>query len=218
MSTVTSRLAGPKVVLSLLLLSACGATPLTAQTTTAGDTTSSPAATAPSSAPSASELPPSGSQSAGTTATPSHTVAPVAAFTCSADQLVGAVASQDGGAGHVHVVVLLTNKSGRDCTMHGAPALSWVGASGPRALVTRGTDVTFTAVKAGTVTLKPGQSGSFDVGYSRIPRGEQTCVNGTSMLVTPPSTNAAVPVAFPIDACGDVGVSTVVAGAVGVGR
>jgi len=145
-------------------------------------------------------------------------VATAAAFTCNADQLVGAVASQDGGAGHVHVVVLLTNKSGRDCTMRGSPALSWVGASGPHALATRGTDVTFTAVKAGTVTLKPGQNASFDIGYSRIPRGEQTCVNGTSLSVTPPSTDAAVPVAFPIDACGDVGVSTVVAGAAGVGR
>jgi hypothetical protein len=155
----------------------------------------------------------SASQAPQATGDPSST----AGMPCRGQALAGRLASSDGGAGHLHLVVALRNIGGAECTLDGFPTVGLVAQDGS-ALPVRAThdgDLAFPTRKPSTVVLAPGEVASFDLGFSHVPAGGQTsCPAAQSLTVTPPGDSHPVPVQAVADPCdgGLLAVSPFVAG------
>ncbi|WBO62300.1 DUF4232 domain-containing protein [Streptomyces camelliae] len=176
------------------LLTACGSSshdvhsnpPLTSSGTAAPATGGAESAAPGTSAP--------GSASAGTGAAPSSvpqatasqgggtTTTTAASSRCHTAQLRASVGRDDPGAGQENFPVVLTNTSGKACTLHGYPGAAFVSASGgqlgPNPKRESGSPV--------TVTLRPGQSAWAGLTFSNPGISGAKTATPAALLVTPP--------------------------------
>ena len=159
-------------------------------------------------------------------AAPTTTAAPASTTTTDAGQVAGArcrstvlsasIAGRSGGAGTLELVVDLTSKATVPCTLEGYPGLQMRDASGsalPTNVLRKGT-YPFTSMNPTLVTLAPGGSARFNVGYSDVPvANESSCPASATMDVTAPNAYHSVSLSATIAPCnhGTVVVSPVFA-------
>ena len=216
----THRIVAVRALLALAAVTAlAGCGPDSVATRAAAPTTST------SVPPSAAPAPAGSGTSQGSASRASASPAPEAATTatstagmpCRGQALAGRLASSDGAAGHMHLVVALRNIGGAECTLDGFPTVGLVAEDGT-ALPVRAThdgDLAFPVRTPSTVVLAPGEVASFDLGFSHVPTGGQTvCPAAQSLVVTPPGDSHPVPVQTAADPCdgGHLAVSPLVAG------
>ncbi|MFI6494447.1 DUF4232 domain-containing protein [Streptomyces sp. NPDC050564] len=131
------------------------------------DTTGSPATTG-SATTSGSASASSGSGSTGTR--------------CHTSELRASVGNNDPGAGQENFPVVLTNSSGRTCTLRGYPGAAFIDASGKQL----GPDPQRSSGTPTTVTLAPGQSAWAGLTFSNPEISGARTATPASLLVTPP--------------------------------
>ncbi|MFF7356811.1 MULTISPECIES: DUF4232 domain-containing protein [Streptomyces] len=184
------------------LLTACGNgqdvhgnPPITASGTAAPATGDSKSQASPPSAPAAT---PSDSASASAPRTTSSagggaTTATAAASTrCHTSELRAAVGRDDPGAGQENFPVVLTNRSGRTCTLHGYPGAAFVNASGTQI----GPDPRREPGSPTTITLRPGQSAWAGLTFSNPGVSGARTATPVALLITPPDERDALKAAW----------------------
>lgn len=109
---------------------------------------------------------------------------------CATSELTGSVSGTSGAAGTIQATVALKSTATTPCILGGYPGLQMLAASGgalPTTVVRKGS-YSFTSMSLTTVTLAPGQSAYFNLGYSDVPVGSETsCPTSASVQVTPPN-------------------------------
>lgn len=159
----------------------------TAAPATGGATAGTAPGTAPatSSAPSGGAAPPSGTATGSAPGTARHTggtPAPATSTRCHTSELRASVGRENPGAGQENFPVVLTNTSGRTCTVHGYPGAAFVDASGRQL----GPDPKRSSGTPTTVTLKPGQSAWAGLTFSNPGVSGARTATPASLIVTPP--------------------------------
>ncbi|MFF4791653.1 DUF4232 domain-containing protein [Streptomyces sp. NPDC001276] len=159
----------------------------TAAPATGGTTAGTAPGTAPgtSSAPSGGAAPPSGTvtgSAPGTARNTSGTRTPVTSTRCHTSELRASVGRENPGAGQENFPVVLTNTSGRTCTVRGYPGAAFVDASGRQL----GPDPKRSSGTPTTVTLKPGQSAWAGLTFSNPGVSGAKTATPASLIVTPP--------------------------------
>ncbi|MFF4712626.1 DUF4232 domain-containing protein [Streptomyces eurythermus] len=147
-------------------------------------TSSAPARTA-SPAPPRTTAPPGG-----TTAAPAT---PAGGSRCHTSELRASVGRNDPGAGQENFPVVLTNTSGRTCTLRGYPGAAFVDASGGRL----GADPRRTPGTPVTVTVRPGQSAWAGLTFSNPEVSGARSATPAGLLVTPPDERDPLRAAWP---------------------
>jgi hypothetical protein len=119
---------------------------------------------------------------------------------CHTSELTAKVGGNDPGAGQENFPIVLTNTSGRTCTVRGYPGAAFVNASGTQL----GPDPQReTGTTATTVTLKPGRSAWAGLSFSNPEVSGAKTATPATLVVTPPDekdplkvswTNGTVPV------------------------
>ncbi|WP_427924494.1 DUF4232 domain-containing protein [Streptomyces sp. cg40] len=141
----------------------------------------------------------SGSSTSSSTATGSST-STASSSRCHTSELKATVGGNDPGAGQENFPIVLTNVSGRTCTVRGFPGAAFVNASGTQL---GPNPVRETGSTATTVTLKPGQSAWAGLTFSNPEISGAKTATPATLVVTPPDekdplkvtwTNGAVPV------------------------
>ncbi|MEU3344625.1 DUF4232 domain-containing protein [Streptomyces sp. NPDC006700] len=155
--------------------------------TTAGTAPATEPGTAPgtSSAPGVGAAPPSGSATAsapGTARRTGGTGVPAASTRCHTSELGASVGPENPGAGQENFPVVLTNTSGRTCTVRGYPGAAFVDASGRQL----GPDPKRSSGTPTTVTLKPGRSAWAGLTFSNPGVSGARTATPASLIVTPP--------------------------------
>ena len=139
-----------------------------------GPSTSTSAASTPST------LPPTSSTSAAAGGGLVH---------CQPTDLAGALLGSQGAAGTIEVTIALRNATAAGCALEGYPGMALVDGAGgmlPTHTVPGGTS-SFDDFPKSPVTIGPGQSAYFNVGYSDVPAGgEASCPTSAALWVTPP--------------------------------
>ena len=185
--------AGGLGVVMAVGLSACSSSPSATRTTTTTTHPKAPTTTTTTTAP----APP----------TSTTTTTTAALSTCQLPGLQIAVVGQSGAAGTQEITFAMTDTSGAACTTYGYPGLLLVAPSGAAlpTTVVRGGGLSFESIAPSQVTLAPGQSAYFNVGFSDVQTGTTTCSSTHTVEVTPPTTttHATVSVALGVDACDD---------------
>ena len=108
---------------------------------------------------------------------------------CQPADLAGAVLGSQGAAGTIEFTVSLRNATAASCALEGYPGMQLIdGAGNPLPThVVPGGSLAFDDFPKAPVTIGPGQSAYFNVGYSDVPGGgETTCPTSASLWVTPP--------------------------------
>jgi Protein of unknown function (DUF4232) len=196
-------LAGTVAVLGLL--TACGNgkdvhsnPPITASGTAAPATGTTKTPGSSGSATSAASAAPSGavSPSAPKGTTPSAsgggTTAAATSARCHTSELRASVGRNDPGAGQENFPVVLTNRSGRTCTVRGFPGAAFVSASGTQL----GADPKRESGSPTTITLRPGQSAWAGLTFSNPGVSGARTANPAALLVTPPDERDSLKVAW----------------------
>ncbi|MER6738372.1 DUF4232 domain-containing protein [Streptomyces puniciscabiei] len=161
------------------------AAPATGTTKSPESGTSAPAATSTGAAPAApSKAAPSASGGGTTTA--------AATTRCHTSQLRASVGRNDPGAGQENFPVVLTNTSGRTCTVHGYPGAAFVSASGSPL----GPDPKRESGSPATITLRPGQSAWAGLTFSNPGISGAKTATPAALLVTPPDERDALKVVW----------------------
>ncbi|MGW0880069.1 DUF4232 domain-containing protein [Streptomyces sp. NPDC002671] len=169
------------------------AAPATEDAKSPSSGTSGPAATPGGTTPAASSAPagkastPSGGRS--TTTTP----ATGTGTRCHTSELRASVGRNDPGAGQENFPVVLTNASGRTCTVRGYPGAAFVSASGTQL----GPDPRRESGSPVTVTLRPGQSAWAGLTFSNPGISGAKTATPAALLVTPPDERDQLKVAWP---------------------
>lgn len=172
-------------VAALTLLTGCGngtsATPQQAPATAApaaGGTKTSAAAdrSSPPSGGAAPAATPAGSASS------AGTGSAVTGTRCHTLELKASVGRNDPGAGQENFPVVLTNTSGRTCTLRGYPGAAFVDASGKQL----GPDPKRSTGTPTTVTLKPGRSAWAGLTFSNPEVSGAKTATPAALIVTPP--------------------------------
>ncbi|MBK3563734.1 DUF4232 domain-containing protein [Streptomyces sp. MBT62] len=141
----------------------------------------------------------SGSSTSSSSSTGSNT-STASSSRCHTSELRANVGDNDPGAGQENFPIILTNMSGRTCTVRGFPGAAFVNASGTQL---GPNPVRETSSTATTVTLKPGQSAWAGLTFSNPEISGAKTATPTTLVVTPPDekdplkvtwTNGAVPV------------------------
>ncbi|MEU9346153.1 DUF4232 domain-containing protein [Streptomyces sp. NPDC048278] len=134
-----------------------------------------------------------GSSTGGASSTGSTTTSSAASARCHTSELTASVGGNDPGAGQENFPIVLTNKSGRTCTVRGFPGAAFVNASGtqlgPDPQRESGTTAT-------AVALKPGQSAWAGLTFSNPEISGAKTATPTALLVTPPDEKASLKVAW----------------------
>lgn len=161
--------------------------------------TSSGTSTATGSDPASSGSSTSASGSGGTGGTSTNT-GTASSSRCHTSELKAKVGGNDPGAGQENFPIVLTNASGRTCTVRGYPGAAFLNASGTQL----GDDPQReTGSTATAVTLKPGQSAWAGLTFSNPEISGAKTATPSWLAVTPPDeqdalhvkwTNGAVPV------------------------
>ncbi|MFH8336767.1 DUF4232 domain-containing protein [Streptomyces sp. AM6-12] len=147
-----------------------GSAPAAAGTTT----TASPATSAPTGAPSTAATRASATSGGGRTA--------AASTRCHTSELRASVGRNDPGAGQENFPVVLTNISGRTCTVRGFPGAAFVNASGGQLGPNPGRE----SGSSKTVTLRPGQSAWAGLTFSNPGVSGAKTARPAALLITPP--------------------------------
>ncbi|MER6025923.1 DUF4232 domain-containing protein [Streptomyces sp. NPDC001851] len=163
------------------------AAPATGSTKTPDATTTAPVASS-SAAPSSSTTKATGS----TGSTGGGTATPAASTRCHTSQLRASVGRNDPGAGQENFPVVLTNRSGRTCTLHGYPGTAFVTASGAQL----GPDPQRESGSPTTITLRPGQSAWAGLTFSNPGISGARTATPAALLVTPPDEREALKIAW----------------------
>ncbi|KOU61786.1 hypothetical protein ADK57_26840 [Streptomyces sp. MMG1533] len=160
----------------------------TAAPATEGGTTASAASAAPS-GPTPTPTPaPSASASS-----PAAEDSPTAVSArCHTSELRASVGRNDPGAGQWNFPVVLTNTSGRTCTVRGYPGAAFLDASGKQL----GPDPRRSAGTPVTVTLAPGRSAWAGLTFSNPEVSGARAATPQSLLVTPPDERDPLKVAW----------------------
>ncbi len=140
------------------------------------------------------------SQGASTTSTPSAQTQ-----TCQVNQLSLSLFGSSGAAGTLESTFVFRNTSGGSCALYGFPGaqmLSSAGAVLATQTTVRGGTYPFTNFAPSHVTLAPGTTAFFNVGYSDVPTGsETTCPMAGELEVTPPNDFSQLTIAFAATVC-----------------
>jgi hypothetical protein len=178
------------VALGGLALGACSSGSSSSTTTTGGGSSTTSTTSAPTTTKPANTT--TSTTAAGTTR-------------CASASLVGTVAGSSGAAGTIETTIALRSTSTTSCVLGGYPGLQLVSPTGADlpTVVTRMGNYSFTAMAPTTVTLAPGQTAYFNIGYSDVPVGTETnCPTSGSMLVTPPNAFDHLTVSAMLAPCG----------------
>jgi hypothetical protein len=115
------------------------------------------------------------------------------------------VVGGSGAAGTIETTVGLRNTTGTACTLGGYPGLLLLNGTGsalPTTVVRKGS-YGFTAMAPLTVSLAPGSSVYFNIGYSDVPvGGETSCPASAQLEVTPPNAYGHLVVPATLSPCG----------------
>ncbi|MCX4766803.1 DUF4232 domain-containing protein [Streptomyces sp. NBC_01275] len=174
-----------------LALAAAGAlavvlTACTSSDTGGGATASGPVAgTTPKASASATSAAPARPSASPTTTAPSAR--------CRTADLRASIGPNDPGAGQENFAVVLTNDSGRTCTVYGFPGIAFVDGAGEA--VTPDAERA-TGQEEPTVTLKPGASAWSALTFTNPAATGVTTVTPAAVLVTPPDETASIKVAW----------------------
>ena len=101
---------------------------------------------------------------------------------CHTSELKAKVGANDPGAGQENFPIVLTNSSGRTCTVRGYPGAAFLNASGTQL----GDDPQRESGSATTVTLKPGQSAWAGLSFSNPEVSGAKTATASWLAVTPP--------------------------------
>ncbi|MFB7596592.1 DUF4232 domain-containing protein [Streptomyces sp. NPDC056160] len=101
---------------------------------------------------------------------------------CHTSELRATVGRNDPGAGQENFPLVLTNTSGRTCTVRGYPGAAFVDASGRQL----GPDPKRESGTPATVTLRPGHSAWAGLTFSNPEVSEARTARPATLLVTPP--------------------------------
>jgi hypothetical protein len=175
-TTLVSTALAAGVLVGGVLLSACSSGSSSATTTTSRSAPTSTSTTI---------TPPTSTSPSGPT-----TTAAAGPVRCATTALSGSVVGSSGAAGTIETTVGLKSTASTPCTLGGFPGMQLVSASGSPlpTMVVRTGNYSFTAMPATSVTVGPGQSVYFNIGYSDVPVGnETTCPTSASIQVTPPN-------------------------------
>ena len=141
--------------------------------------TSSGTATGSDSTSSGSSTSTSTSSGSGGTSTNTGTAS---SSRCHTSELKAKVGANDPGAGQENFPIVLTNSSGRTCTVRGYPGAAFLNASGTQL----GDDPQRESGTATTVTLKPGQSAWAGLSFSNPEVSGAKTATASWLAVTPP--------------------------------
>lgn len=140
------------------------------------------------------------STSSGSSTSTSSSSGVTSSSRCHTSELKAKVGGNDPGAGQENFPIVLTNASGRTCTVRGFPGAAFVNASGTQLGPDPQRESGSTAT---TVTLKPGQSAWAGLTFSNPEISGAKTATPATLVVTPPDekdplkvtwTNGAVPV------------------------
>ncbi|MEV6807960.1 DUF4232 domain-containing protein [Streptomyces sp. NPDC051132] len=194
---MTHRILLPGALLCCAVLAGCagGSTDGTAHPGPSGPAPSTPAAataggasgTGTSGPADGTDAAPPPSPGAGTAS--SGTAVPTTGRRCHTAELKASVGADHPGAGQANFALVLTNTSGRTCTVHGFPGVAFVDGAGQA--VTPDPERA-TGEAAGTVTLSPGGHAWSALTYANPAITGVTTVTPASVLVTPPDETAAI--------------------------
>ncbi|MFE0631817.1 DUF4232 domain-containing protein [Streptomyces sp. NPDC058864] len=153
-----------------------------------GDPASSakPSGETPASAPAASTTPSSSGSSSGHTGEP-----PQAGGRCHTSDLSASIGRNDPGAGQENFPIVLTNRSGRTCTVRGFPGVAFVNAAGEQVTVD---PERATGQSPRRVSLAPGASAWSAMSFSNPAITGVTTVTPAAVMVTPPDETASLKV------------------------
>ncbi|MEU6807969.1 DUF4232 domain-containing protein [Streptomyces sp. NPDC046831] len=196
MAHTSSSLRSPRPSRAVLLAGAAAVLGLTAGCD-GGDTAGTSGGTPPDTAASATARPASsaaptgtaaqsGSGAPGTTGAGSATAAAssraAAGTRCHTSELRASVGREDAGAGQENFPLVLTNASGRTCTVRGFPGAAFVDGSGKQL----GPDPRRSAGTPTTVTLKPGGSAWAGLTFANPEVSGARTATPAALLLTPP--------------------------------
>ena len=108
---------------------------------------------------------------------------------CEPADLAGAVLGSQGAAGTIELTISLRNATAASCAFEGYPGMQLVDGAGTKlpTQVVPGGSLSFDDFPKAPVTIGPGQSAYFNVGYSDVPAGGETaCPTSAALWVTPP--------------------------------
>ncbi|MCS0605455.1 DUF4232 domain-containing protein [Streptomyces sp. LP11] len=157
------------------------AAPATDGASSPGAASSTPSDAGSGSAPGVSSSAPVATRSGDGSASSKDTAA--ASSRCHTSELRASVGRNDPGAGQENFPVVLTNKSGRTCTLRGYPGAAFVNGSGTQL----GADPKRGSGAPATVTLKPGQSAWSGLTFSNPEVSGAKKATPAALLVTPPN-------------------------------
>ena len=123
---------------------------------------------------------------------------------CHSAQLRLSAAGSNGGGGNVVQNYWLRNAGTVPCTLYGYPGARLLAADGAPmpTTVVRGPNPIMPRQAPATVTLRPGQSAQFVLGFSQIsPTGTTSCPIASRLELTPPNAYHPLSVAARIQAC-----------------
>lgn len=178
------RVTKPVVVAAVAVAILCSGAVLSACSSGSSGSTTTTGGAAPAGSSTTTRVATSTAASASTTSTAAGPAR------CATTALSGSVVGISGAAGTIETTVALKSTAPAPCTLGGYPGMQMLSASGsplPTIVVRKG-NYSFTAIPVTTVTVGPGQSAYFNIGYSDVPVGnETTCPTSASVQVTPPN-------------------------------
>jgi hypothetical protein len=170
-------LAGPVALLGLLAGCGNGDGTTGATTPSGSGTQSSKVTDGTSSAPSGVPT-----DAVSNSLTPSAPRSPAGGTRCHTSELSASVGRNNPGAGQENFPVVLTNTSGRTCTLYGYPGTAFVDESGKQL----GPDPQRSSGDLQTVTLAPGRSAWAGLSFANPEVSGAGTATPAALLVTPP--------------------------------
>ncbi|MFI1356258.1 DUF4232 domain-containing protein [Streptomyces sp. NPDC020898] len=134
----------------------------------------------------------SGSGGGGNSADAPSASAPSGSTRCRTSELRASVGRVNPGAGQKNFPVVLTNDSGRTCTLRGYPGSDFVDAAGKQL----GPDPKRSEATATTVELAPGDSAWAGLSFANPEISEAETATPAALLVTPPDERDPLKVAW----------------------
>ena len=121
---------------------------------------------------------------------------------CGTSGLSVALGKNEGAMSHASREIILTNTSGRTCTMkgYGGYGLYVQGRTAMVANVTRGGYLSGIDPGPAQLTLRPGAHAYAMIGWT-TPTAGTACLHAVRLAVTPPNQTVSLPVAFSADVC-----------------
>ncbi|MGP3990115.1 DUF4232 domain-containing protein [Streptomyces sp. 3N207] len=126
---------------------------------------------------------------------------------CTAEDLKGAIGPNHPGAGQENFALVLTNKSGSTCTVHGFPGFAFLNSDGDQVSLDPERDGSGATTR--TVELSPGKSAWAPLSYTNPEMTDVPTVTPDSALITPPDQRASLRVDWsggPVSATGKASV------------